>query len=293
MKKHIAARIFVILQLLLFASAAPFSSIAEVYIGKDKPEDWDSRDLLTVVVAETNYNDAIFIRQGEHKMMIDGGVNKFRKRIVKYMQDNGFTEVDIYFNTHPHDDHLEAVCTMIDRQEIIPKQFLSPFPEEYRNKLHRKTVRRLKEKDIPYVQVKNEDEFTLGDKTHFTVFQWPEGNDPNELSGILLLRFGDATMLLTGDLSGDGQKWLAKTYGDKIHVDILKEPHHGLVVMVPDFLHTVNPDFVFITSRTVATKRANTQLDNAKIPYTHHSKGTIIMETDGTDWYVTQTAGLI
>ena len=180
---------------------------------------------------------------------------------------------------------------MLLLEEIKPKTFMSPFPETYGNELQRKTVGRLRERNIPYVQVKNGDVFTMGD-VQFTVYQYPAGDDPNELSGILLVRFHDATMLLTGDLPGEAQQWLMDTHPKEIHADILKAPHHGLMNMVLNFVQTVDHAFVFVTHRPKSTEKLNRQLEKAGVPYLHHSRGTIIMETDGADWYVSQETGV-
>ena len=285
-----------VLRALLLVSAMLFlfmSSVsAEVFVSAEKPADWEQRNLMRVTVLETIYNDAIIITQGGRTMMIDGGTRKFRKRIAKYLADNGLDHMDLYFNTHPHDDHLECVTNMISLGQYFPEKAMTAFPETYRNSLHQKFLQKLKEKNIPLVLISDGDEFTLADMS-FKVYRWPEGDDPNELSAVLLLRYGNATMLLTGDLPGAGQKWLVQAYGDEIHADILKIPHHGLVLMPHEFLVTVNPAFAVFTSRAASTEACNKQLDNAKIPYMHHSRGTIILETDGTDWYITQTAGLV
>ena len=265
---------------------------ADVFFGKEKPAGWEERDLMKITVFETTYNDAIIITQGGHSMMIDGGTKKFRKRIAKYLQDNGLDHMDIYYNSHPHDDHLEGASNMIALDQYFPEKAMSVFPETYRSSLHQKFLKRLNEKGIPFILLSAGDEFTLGDMS-FKVYRWPEGNDPNELSGILYLRYRDATMLLPGDLTGEGQRWLANTYGDEIRADILKVPHHGLVAMPQEFITAVNPAFAVFTSRVASTKACNSELDSAKIPYTHHSLGTIFLETDGTDWYITQQAGVI
>ncbi len=292
MKRQTLSRVLRLLTAVVLLLSVSASAGAEVFVNGEKPADWQERNLMTIIVAETVYNDAIFIQQGEYRMLVDGGTKKYRKRIVKFIQENGFETPDILFNTHPHDDHLECADRMMEEGEIKPKLFMTAFPETYRNPLQQRTMKALAEKEIPWVRVNNEEEFTLGDM-HFTVYQWPEGNDPNELSAVLHLLFGGATILLTGDITGGGQKWLAASHADDIRSDILKVPHHGLVVMVGAFVDAVDPDFVFVTSRTKATEKVNAQLKSRKIPYMHHSVGTIIMETDGTDWYITQTAGLI
>lgn len=269
----------------------PGVSMAEVFVNAEKPADWESRDLMRVTVAEFPSNDAFIIQQGGYNMLVDGGAVKYKARLAAWLEKNNLKDMDIVFNSHPHDDHLQAVCVMLLLEEIRPKQFISPFPETYGNALQQKTVNRLKERNVPYVQVKNEDVFTLGD-VQFTVYQYEKGDDPNELSGVLMVRYHDATMLLTADLPGEAQNWLMDRYPDQIHADILKVPHHGLVNMVLNFTQTVNPEFAFVTHRPKSTEKVNRQLEKAGIPYLHHSRGTIIMETDGTDWYVTQETGV-
>jgi len=49
---------------------------------------------------------------------------------------------------------------------------------------------------------------------------------------------------------------------------------------------------VFVTHRPKSTEKLNRQLEKAGVPYLHHSRGTIIMETDGADWYVSQETGV-
>lgn len=291
MMKRAAFRALLLLSALVLLCAVTAAG-AEVFVGQEKPADWEERDLMTVIVLETLSNDAIVIRQGGHSMFIDGGTKKFRPRLAKYLEENGLFNADIYFNTHPHDDHLEAATNMISLGQFHPQKAMSAFPREYRSDRQRRFLLRLKQKDIPYVQVHNEEEFTLGD-IRFKVYQWPDGNDPNELSAVLRVTYGDAVILLTGDLTGEGQKWLADTYGGEIRSDILKIPHHGLVTVRPEFIDAVSPALVFFTNSASGSKGSTNQMKTRGQPYLHHSQGSIIMETDGTDWYVTQVSGLM
>ena len=285
-------RIRIMTVLVLLALSIFASGTAEVFVNQEKPEDWEERKILTVIIAETVYNDAFIIQQGEHTMIVDGGAASFRKRLLKYLQDHELTEPELIFNSHPHDDHLEAVWKMIRDGQIHPGKLVSPFTREYRNALQQNTLKALDEHNIPYEQVHNGDEFDLGE-AHFTVYQYEKGDEPNELSGVLMLRVGEATMLLTGDLTGEAQQWFVKTYGDSLHADILKVPHHGIKAMVTEFLLAVNPSLAVITNRSRGTDKANKQLKKYGVPYMHHSIGSIIIDTDGKDWYVEQVKDLI
>ncbi len=290
--QNLFRRLLILTVAVILSLSVCASCMADVFVNQEKPADWEERKILTVIVAETVYNDAFIIQQGEHSMVVDGGTAKFRKRILKYLQEHDLTEPEIYFNSHPHDDHLEAVWKMIRDGQFHPVRFISMFPREYRNQLQQNTIKALDEHGIPYEQIQSGDEFDLGE-AHFTAFQYANGDDPNELSGVLLLRIGDTSMLLTADLTGEAQQWFAKTYGDTLHTDILKVPHHGITAMVTEFLTAVNPTFAFVTNRSRGTEKTNKQLKKYEIPYMHHSIGSIIMETDGKDWYVEQVKDLI
>lgn len=290
--RNLFRRIRIMTVLILLALSVCIQGTADVFVSQEKPEDWEERKILTVIVAETVYNDAFIIQQGEHVMLVDGGAASVRKQLLKYLQDHELTEPEIVFNSHPHDDHLQAVWKMIRDDQIHPQKFITPFSREYGNALHQNTIKALDEHHIPYEQIFSGDEFDLGE-AHFTMFQYAKGDEPNELSGVLLLQIKDATMLLTGDLTGEAQNWFVKTYGDKLHVDILKVPHHGITAMVTEFLLAVDPSFAFVTNRSRGTEKVNKQMKKYGVPYMHHSIGSIIMETDGKDWYVEQVKDLI
>ncbi len=75
-------------------------------------------------------------------------------------------------------------------------------------------------------------------------------------------------------------------------MDILKANHHGIVPLVPEFLDMTSPGFVFINNLDDGSASKLTgQLNYRKIPYFFDGWGAIVMETDGTDWYVEQHTG--
>jgi beta-lactamase superfamily II metal-dependent hydrolase len=134
--------------------------------------------------------------------------------------------------------------------------------------------------------------FKLGN-AEIVMYYWPDGQDPNTLSGTLYITFGDATIMIPSDLTGSGQKYLLETYGDKLKCDILKVPHHGLGRLVTEFLPAVQPQLAIYTNYTKSTAVCDRQMKKYDIPFMHTSAGTIFVETDGTDWYVEQVPHLL
>ncbi len=267
---------------------------AEVFLNKAKPADWEERDLLKITVMDFYQNDAMILQCGGESMIIDGGAQKHWKKMAEYLESIGLTHVNILFNTHPHDDHLGAQIQMVKSGRLTADRFVTPFAREYARttkgsekvKYHQQMIKVLDEKGIPFYQIMPDEELTLGN-ARMVMYRYPDGKDANQLSAVLWLHFGDATILLPGDITGAGERWLANHYGrEGLKSDILKSPHHGIVIMVSEFIEAVDPALTVVTNGKQAKQKA--QLDARKYANIWTSMGKVFLETDGKDWYVTQ-----
>ena len=152
-------------------------------------------------------------------------------------------------------------------------------------------VRHLQEKGFPYKQVMDGETIRLG-SAEIDCFSWLEAVEVNARSMQMHVRFGNTTLLLNGDLTGKGEHHYLETLDPKhLESDILKAPHHSLVHMVPEYLDTVNPKFVFLINEKNRAKKSENQLAKRNIPHMYNEDGTITMETDGVDWYISQVKG--
>ena len=207
--------------------------------------------------------------------------------------DLKFVFLDISFKPilYQFTGFFKAQIQMVKSGRLTADRFISPFFIDYgvgyeKVKYQREMVKVLEEKGIPFVQILPDEELTLGG-ARMVLYRYPDGKDANQLSGVLWLHYGDATILLPGDLTGDGERWLVNHYGaEGLKSDILKSPHHGIVRMVPEFLEAVDPALTVITNRRDSNQKA--QLDARKYANIWTSMGKVFMETDGKDWYVTQ-----
>ncbi len=303
--RQIIRRIGILVLAAALALSMAADASADVYVNKAKPADWYDRELLTITFMDFYQNDAIVMQCGGAVMLIDGGAPKHWESMMAWLEEHGLAHVNILFNTHPHDDHVGAVTRMLESGRLTADVFISPFPREYKAEWQKKVVPVLEEKGIPYQQIMPRDTLVLGRVTldgyrvkpdedagedmaaEMVLYRWEEGKDTNGLSGILWVHYGDATILLPGDLTGEGEHWILDRYGaEGLKSDILKSPHHGIVRMVPDFLDAVDPDLTIVTNTQKSAGRQ--QLDARKRDSLCTSGGIIVLETDGKDWYVTQ-----
>lgn len=280
-------RFSLLLLLLVFALPAG----AEVNVGQEPPEDWSSKDLLRLTVFPEFRCDSFLMECGGESMLIDGGYAQFTPKMRTALEKRGYGEhIDYILNTHPHDDHIECATDLI-RRGLHINTFLSPFAEDYGNKFHKQMVSFLREKGYGYKQVMDGETFHFGGAA-IACYSWLEAIDVNARSLQMHVRFGDATLLLTGDLTGLGEHhYLERLSPEELKSDILKAPHHSLVHMVPEYLDTVNPAFVILTNEKGRAPKSENQLNKRGIPHMYNSSGTMTLVTDGTDWYITQTKG--
>ena len=265
---------------------------AEIHMDQEPPAEWAEKDVLRLTAFQTKINDSALLEVGGKTMLIDGGVQKWADPMWKALAEMGYDgRVDILYNTHPHDDHLEAVTKMV-KNGFRADAFYSNFPETYRNDVQRAAVKALKDAEIPYHQFEWGEELDFGG-AHLTFYFWPEGMDPNAKSSALMIEFGHSSVLMTGDASGETARYYHGALGKdgKLKADILKIPHHGIVEVVASFMDDVAPGFAYVTNWMHSTPRVTRQLENREIPHYYTTGGRVVMVTDGEDWYIKQYKG--
>lgn len=280
---------FLALLCCLLLWAAPCQ--AKVYVGQALPAETPKEDVLRLTVFRTGESDCMLLEAGGEAMMIDGGAKKWRDPLWNALTERGISRVKYLFNTHPHDDHIDGLYYMM-QYGLKADMFLSVFPKDYKSNLQSRAVKEADAQGIPYYQITSGESFTLGDAT-LTVYRWDEAKDPNSASALTRLEYGRCSALLCADISGRAQRYfLGALAPEVLQADVVKAPHHGITPFVPEFLTAVNPAFVWITNYHDKTmSRIFHQLTGRSLPMYFSGEGTVVLESDGTDWYVRQAEG--
>lgn len=226
-----------LLLMLLCAALGLGAAQAEVYRVEseaDVPADWAEKDTLRLTCIDTNRSDAMVLQSGGEAMMVDGGEGRYRKRVYATLDGYGITELKYLLNTHCDDDHLHGFIYLMYSDLYQVDAFLSPNTTTYVDEegYHQQAVKATGTKNIPYVQIGDGDELTLGN-AKLTIFRCPLPTGQNNRSAACMVQFGDSRAFLTGDIDNETMQWYAATYGEKLRCDILKAPHHGLAT-IPD-----------------------------------------------------------
>ena len=275
--------------LLLCLMLTAFPALCEVYVEKDPPADWESRDLLRITVFRTGEGDCMLLEQGGENMMIDGGPFKYREKLRDALAERGISHFKYLFNTHPHDDHIEGL-RMLMTYGLEVEEFVSVFPKTQSDTEgnQKRAMAALDKAGIPYRQAEAGEVLALGG-AELVLYNWPTGSSINARSGVAKLIFGSSTALFTADIIGDTQHQMLKELDPSyLKADVVKAPHHGLTAFVSDFLSAVDPAYIWVTNYSTRAQKTRDQAMYRELPIQFSGDGTICLETDGTDWYIHQ-----
>lgn len=181
-------------------------------------------------------------------IMIDTGMEaQARERLVSYLRDNQFLNIDEIFITHPHKDHYGGLYALIDSGISIGKVWMNlpdklvcdreiPWGCDYSDLLN--VIKTVKSRNVPVEELHhanvNQHRVLYQDRYSTLTLLFAGKSDVpglgsvdiNDLSLIMDLQVNGTRYLFTGDLNRPLSRYLARTE-QGLKVDVLKVPHHG------------------------------------------------------------------
>ncbi len=273
---------------LLFLLFLPVLAAAEIHIGEELPDGWEDRGTLRVTILQTGRSDAILVECGGEAMLIDGGDASWAAAVQHDLEKRGLTDFRYFLNTHPHHDHIEGLLHLM-KNGYRPGRFMSPFAADWSDgSYHDQAVKAAWDASIIFRLIRHGDVYPLGGAS-IAIYRTTEYSGMNDRSAIQLITFGDSRILLCADLTGNAQKSLLNLLEDgALTAEIVKAPHHGENAMVSDFLTAADPSLILCTAGSSEAPDLTRQAQSRDVPLLFSGEGEIVLETDGTDWYVLQ-----
>ncbi|MBQ7850280.1 MAG: MBL fold metallo-hydrolase [Clostridia bacterium] len=286
-------RLLCLLLVLLLLPAAVLAEGAVIDRTGNLAEEYvfpEGTPLLEIVFPRVYSSDCAILRFGDEIMMIDASTkNKtMRGRIRTAAAAMGVDHIDVAYNSHPHDDHIDGFQFVHEYAPI--GKLLIAFPEDYDARM-KEAVKFMNANSIPIGHVQDGDVLTMGENGEVTmtvIQRWGTKSwDTNDQSAMLLIRFGERTILFTGDVENRAQR----DYGENppdcgLKADILKQPHHGQQPLQDVFLEQVQPEIVFMNGAADVMNGAKKYFDKRDVPYILGYKGLTRMRTDGQVWVI-------
>ena len=280
-----------LIMLVLLAMQLAACAGAEIYRIEDEsqlPEGWNEKELLRLTAIDVDRSDAMLLQCGGENMMIDGGSQQFYKRLEELFAEKGITEFKYLYNTHPDTDHIHGLSKMMNSGNYQIGGFCSAVRKNYTGSKHHSTAVRVADRHgIPYVQIYDGDVLTLGGAT-INVLRCDENWGTNNRSAACQVVFGNSKILLPGDCGNQVLEYFITNRDHALlECDIMKAVHHGINGIVPEFLEVAQPELIFVPNIKKKLEESKQRFFTQKDAM-FCGEGTLVMETDGTDWYVWQ-----
>ena len=251
------------------------------------PED---TPILEIVFPRVYSSDCAIVRFGYDTMMIDASTatDEMQSRVRSALRSMGVDYIDIAFNSHPHDDHING---FIPVAEYYPVGRLVLAFEEDANAEMKKVVEYYNAHDIPIEHVEDGEVFYMGSEEEVTIRVLQRNDsgtwEPNNRSAMLHIQFGDRSILFSGDVENHAQRSFGENPpAEGLKADILKYPHHGQVKLHDPFFDAIDPEIVFMNGANQVMEGAKNYLKKRKVPYLIGYEGLTRLRTDGKVWVV-------
>lgn len=247
-----------------------------------------SNNEILIHYIDVGQGDCILIQVNEKNLLIDSGPASNRNDLLDYLSKLNIKKFDYIIATHPHEDHIGNMDTIIKRFNI--DKFYAP-KVTHTSICFENMVNALVDKSLKInVLKKGESDIELGENTNIEIFSPLENmisENYNDYSPVIKITFHNNSFLFTGDAEAYTENQLLS---DNVNLksDIIKIGHHGSKTSTSyNFLHEVNPSFAIISvgeDNTYGHPSLDTLLNlnlmNIKT-YRTDLNGTIIVTSNG------------
>lgn len=207
-----------------------------------------SQNKMIVHYIDVGQGDSILIQVNNKNLLIDSGPSSNKKDLLDYLENLNIKKLDYIIATHPHEDHIGNMDTIIKRYNI--GSFYSPKVITSSNTFE-SMISALVDKNLKInVLKKGVKGIDLGKNVEIQIFSPLEdisSDNLNDYSPIIKITFVNSSFLFTGDAEVSTESMILSE-NNNLNCDILKVGHHGSSTSTSsNFLASVNPSVAIIS----------------------------------------------
>jgi competence protein ComEC len=248
----------------------------------------------TIEVLDVGQGDSILIQSPEGKTaLIDAGPSK--NAALSILRRKGITSLDLVAISHHHSDHYGGMDAVV--RAMKPRYFLASR-SGHTTSLYLKLLKTVEAESMTVIEPTSRPRKIELGSLELTIFPQPpdDRKEENNNSIGLRLKYGDFSMLLTGDSEETERQWWLKHDPELMrNCTILKLAHHGSRNGTDArWLQTVRPELAVASlgrnndyghphSETISLLR------RSGLPLLRTDQlGTITITSDGRSWQVVE-----
>lgn len=245
----------------------------------------ENPSIVTVYFFDVGQGDSILIDTNGSDVLIDGGPRKADAALMSYLEELNVSRIDIVVATHPHEDHIGGLVTVLNSSIVVNTVLYNG--EEETTQVYLNFISLAQDK---ITLAERGQVYILDVNVNFTILnpiQPLEFDEPNSNSIVLKLQVENVAFLFTGDATFETEESIMDA-GLNLESQVLKVAHHGSKYATStEFLEAVNPTYAVISAglnNSYGHPHNETiqRLVNKGVTiYGTHVSGTIIMSTDG------------
>ena len=233
---------------------------------------------------DVGQGDSEFIELPDGRsLLIDGGPTDAGEKVLSYIKGLGYSRIDYVVATHPHEDHIGGLTTVISSLDV--GELWAPDASA-NTRAFEGFLDAIESRGIETHGASGGKAIGSGGAYSIQILG-PQGgaqfDDLNDASAIVLVTYGQNRFLFTGDAPSD---LISRACGS--HVDVLKVGHHGSGTSTNSGLvASLNPTYAVISYGTGnpyghPTQEALDALSGTTV-YGTGANGTVTIESDGTN----------
>ena len=245
---------------------------------------------LKVHFLDVGQGDAILVQCDGESLLVDAGPAEAGEKVNQYLKKTlESNALDHVIATHEHDDHLAGMPAALCGYSVgkVWSSRAVPLTWWFMNVLPN-----LKQESLLVVRPALGDSFSLGGARVTFINTLQEAMNPNDLSLVVRIDYGNNSVLLTADIETEAEQNMLEN-GAPLKADILKVAHHGGNSSSGEaFIRAVSPVIAVISvgegnkhGHPHAEPLRCLEKNNIEIYRTDHF-GTIICTGDGEKWII-------
>lgn len=201
--------------------------------------------LVSAHFIDVGQGDCILLCSAGQTMLIDAGTNQTGADALAYLQRLGIRKLDIAVGTHPHEDHIGGLDTVLNAMESVGKVYMPKITAN--TQTFEDVLTAVAAKGLKITVPKAGASFAFGHCTveilaPVRVYE----SSTNDNSIVLRVVAGDIAMLFTGDAEIQSENDILAS-GAVLKSDLLKLGHHGSSTSTgKEFFEAVSPSVAVI-----------------------------------------------